>query len=174
MELRGQGIQTWKIQTFLWGEVVSHIWRERSTQLLRNKVLLKSRSESTGLGTPAALFLLVGPWPAPQSFWVWSLICPGRNLQQLLDFSQPQISRHMSQWATWEKDPDKQTQQLTLEGRNNSWVKANKDITIFNSYPTTQHNNSYETEIDSEIDFRNRNRFPTRKRNREYGKALRT
>ena len=98
---------------------------------------------------------------------------PGKKLTAAARLFSTPDKQHTCQWATREKDPDKQTPQLTLEERNNSWVKAHKEITVFNSYPTTQHNNSYETEIDSEIDFRNRNRFPTRKRNREYGKALR-
>ena len=92
---------------------------------------------------------------------------PGKKLTAAARLFSTPDKQHRSQWATREKDPDKQTQQLTLEERNNSWVKAHKEITIFNSYPTTQHNNSDETEIDSEIDFRNRNRFPTRKRSRE-------
>ena len=132
MEVRGQGIQTWKIQTFLWDEVVSHIWKE-TLSYQETKFQRRADQKSQGWGVPAVFFLLVWPWPVPQSFRVSLLIYQGRNLQQLLGFSQLQINRHMSQWATWEKDPNKQTQQLTLEERNNSWKSESE---VARSCPT--------------------------------------
>lgn len=109
----------------------------------------KADQKSEGWDLPAVPFLPVWPWPVIQSFWVWSLISQGRHSQQLLDFSQLRINRHISKWATREKDPDKQTQKTDLRGeRNNSQIKANKQTKSSNDYPAAHYINGYKTKTD--------------------------
>ena len=104
---------------------------KRNTQLPRNKVSEKSRSEITGLGCTSCVLPPCVTLASSSVFPSLITYLPGKK--QLLGFSQLQINRHMSQWATWEKDPNKQTQQLTLEERNNSWKSESE---VARSCPT--------------------------------------